>query len=44
MTVKTSRKIAAALKAEIASETLWEQASGADLAARHQVHPNQIHA
>ena len=37
---KTRRKIDASLKAKIALEALREQATVADLAQRHQVHPN----
>ena len=38
---KPRRKIDTALKAKIALEALREQATVADLAVRHEVHPNK---
>jgi transposase len=43
MMKKSRRKFDAGLKAKIALEALREEATIADLAARHGVHPNQIY-
>jgi transposase len=41
---KSRRKIDPALKAKIALEAVREEATVAELAVRHQVHPTQIYA
>jgi transposase len=43
MMKKTRRKFDAGVKAKIALEAVREEATIADLAARHGVHPNQIY-
>ena len=43
MTKKTRRR-STRMKAKVALEALREQATVADLALRHEVHPNQIYA
>jgi transposase len=44
MSNKTRRRLAAALKAEGALEALRNEATIAELAAKYQLHPNQISA
>jgi transposase len=41
---RTTCRIDAALMARIALEALREEASVADLAQRHRLHPNQVYA
>ena len=43
MTKKARRTIGAGLKAKIALEALRDEATIAELAVRHEVHPNQIY-
>jgi transposase len=44
MSKKTRRRFDAQLKAKVALEALREAATMADLAAKYQLHPNQIYA
>ena len=44
MSKTTRRRLDAALKAKVALEALRNEATIADLAAKYQLHPNQIYA
>jgi transposase len=44
MSKKTRRRFDAQLKAKVALEALRDEATIADLAAKYQLHPNQIYA
>ena len=42
MSMKTRRKFSAEFKAKVALEAIKEQLTVSELAAKHQLHPNQI--
>ena len=44
MSKKTRRRLDAALKTKVALEALWNEATVVELAAKYQLHPNQIYA
>jgi transposase len=44
MSTKTRRRLDAQLKAKVALEALGNEATIAELAAKYQLHPNQIYA
>ena len=44
MSKKTRRRLDAALKAKVALEAVRNEATVAELAAKYQLHPNQIYA
>ena len=44
MSKKTTRRLDAALKAKVVLEALRNEATVAELAAKYQLHPNQIYA